>query len=271
MVKMKITADNPALQELASAIASMGQKGLLPATEAAFQHGAKMIAGEWKDYGSGKKEISGVPPMKKPSNSYVSGVKIKQDSSTEYTISNESKAAPILEYGTSGYDMKMTHPFGKKSRVGLHWNEKTKMLDRVPYLIVPFSWGTPGTVTFHNTMSENIYEIVSRFKKSKVLQETHFEENWVGEAVERHEYKWGARFKPEDEESYESGMVRMDDKATKGSTYFTFRVISARSPKNSWINKGIPARHVTEGLQRMYAKEITDGVQAGIRTDLGGV
>ena len=269
MVKMKITADSPALQELAASLASIGQKGLLPATEAAFKNGARLIADTWKAYASGKKEITGVPAMKKPSAAYARGVKIRRDSPTEYTVINESKAAGTIEYGMSGYDMKTTHPFGKRSRVGVHWNEKIKMLERVPYLIVPFSWGTPCTVTFHNTMSEDIYDIVKRMKKSNVLEETHFEENWAGDAVQRREYAFNERLVVDDAAAYESGMVRMNDAATGKSSYFTFRIISARSPKNSWIHTGIPARHVTEGLQKECGTQVVDDIQTALKTDLG--
>lgn len=269
MVQLDITADSPALQELAASLAAVGQRGLLPATEEAFKNGARFVADTWQAYASGKKELAGVPPMKKPSTAYARGVKIQQDNSTAYTVVNKSKAAATLEYGMSGYDMKMTHPYGKRGRVGSHWNEKTKMLERVPYLIVPFSWGTPNTVSFHNTMSASIYDIAKQMKKSRVLGETHFEENWAGEAVERREYEFEQRFTAEDSSAYENGMVRMADTATRKSSYFTFRVISARSPKNSWLHSGIPARHVTEGLQKECGRKITDDIQTALKIDLG--
>ena len=53
-----------------------------------------------------------------------------------------------------------------------------------------------------------------------------------------------------------------------GSTYFTFRVISARSPKNSWINKGIPARHVTEGLKNKYMKDVEEEIKKAMEIDI---
>ena len=267
MVKVCITADSPALQELAAAVTQLGRKGILPTTEAAFLHGAKMIRNGWQEYASSQKALPGVPAMKKPSRNYAAAVKIKQDGPLSFTVSNESKAAALLEYGTSGYDMKLTHPYGKKSRVGLHWNEKSKVLERVPYLIVPFSWGTPNVVTFHNTMSEDIYEKARQLKKSKVTGETHFEENWA--AIERHEYEFNGRLKTDDVSAHENGMVRMSDMATGKSSYFTFRVISARSPQNSWLQKGIPARHVTVGLQKEYSETIMSDIQQALKTDLG--
>lgn len=268
MVRMEITADNPLLQEFAALARKMNAAEALPITEAAFQSGAKKIADAWKAYAAKKEGISGVPDMKKPSASYMKGVRIKKEHAFSYIVSNESAAAPLLEYGSSGYDMKLTHPFGKKSRVGQRWNPKTKMTERVPYLIVPFGWGTANTVTFHNTMSESIYETAKRLKKSLVMEETHFEDNWAKEAVERNEYQWAGRLQGEDLGNAE-GMVRMEDKAGKGSTYWTFRVISARSPKNSWINKGMPARHVTEGLRKQYSPEIEADIREAIQMDLG--
>lgn len=269
MLKIKITADNPALQELAQAAAHLARKGLLPQTEAALSNGARMIQGVWQDYASGKKDLAGVPAMKRPSYDYAAGVKIKQDNTLSYTVSNNSKAAAFLEYGTSGYDMKSTHPYGEKSRIALHWNKKSKTMERVPYLIIPFSWGTPKVVTFRNVMNEDIYQEAKKLEKSVVLQETHFEDNWAGEPVERHEYAFTDRLKTENSSAYENGMVRMADTATGKSSYFTFRIISARSPKMSWLIKGIPARHVTEGLAKECMPHVINSVQEALKADLG--
>lgn len=257
MVKLKITADSPALQDLAKAIASLKVTGLLPATETAFSFSAKKLAEHWRAYAAGKEEISGVPPMKKPSRNYMMGVNVKKNSPTEYTISNTSANAARLEYGTKAFDMKRTHPYGRRSRISD---------DGTPYLIVPFSWGNPKSVTFQNRMSEDIYQIVAKMKKSTVKKETTFEQNYRGEPIERHTYNWGGSLDSDAENA--SGMVRMHDAPTGGSSYFTFRIISAKSPKNSWRNPGIKARNVTQGLMKQYRQKIVENIQEGLKADL---
>ena len=265
MVKIEITVDNPILNDLVYLSKKIGGNAGLPATDTAFKNQANKIADAWRAYAVKKESIEGVPEMKHASNNYMEGVKVKKESAFSYTISNESPAAPLLEYGTTGYDMKKTHPYGKKSRVSK---------DGIPYLIVPFSWGTVGTVTsFSNTMTESIEDIAKRLKKSKVLEETKLEDNFSGESIERHTYDWGNSISIDnalqgDMENINAiGMVRMANK-TRGSTYFTFRVISARSSKNNWINKGIPARHVTEGLKNKYMKDVEEEIKKAMEIDI---
>ena len=265
MVKMEITVDNPILNDLIYLSKKIGGNVGLPATETAFSMGAKKIADTWRAYASKNESIAGVPDMKHASQDYMKGVKVKKEGGFSYVISNESSIAPLLEYGTNGYDMKKTHPYGKKSRVSKKG---------IPYLIVPFSWGTVGTVTsFSNTMTESIEDIAKRLKKSRIMEETKIEDNFAGEAIERHTYAWENSISNNDalqgeiEDINVIGMVRIANNA-RGSTYFTFRVISARSPKNSWINKGIPARHVTEGLKKQYMQEIEEEIKKAMEIDI---
>ena len=265
MVKIEITVDNPILNDLVYLAKKIGGNAGLPATDTAFKIGSNKIADAWRAYAVKKENIAGVPDMKHASSNYMKSVKVKKESTFSYIISNNSPVAPLLEYGTTGYDMKKTHPYGKRSRVSK---------DGIPYLIVPFSWGTVGTVTsFSNTMTESIEDIAKRLKKSKVLEETKIENNFAGESIERHAYEWGDSISIDDvlqgdiENINAIGMSRMANRAG-GSTYFTFRVISARSPKNSWVNKGTPARHVTEGLKNKYMKDIEEEIKKAMEIDI---
>ena len=259
MVKLEITVDNPILNDLVMLSRKIGGNAGLPATETAFKLGANKIADTWRAYAVKKESIKGVPDMKKASHDYMKGVKVKKEDAFSYTISNESPIASFLEYGTSAYDMKKTHPYGKKSRVGKNG---------VPYLIIPFSWGTVGTVTsFSNTMTESIEDIAKRLKKSTVGEEIKIEKNYAGEDIVRHTYDWGSSLGGNIDNQNAVGMVRMGDKA-RGSTYFTFRVISARSPQSSWFNTGITAHYVTEGLKNQCMEEIENEIKQAMEIDL---
>ena len=264
MIKITITVDNPLFQNLMSLSKKIGSNIGLVSTENALEDGAKMVADGWRGYAAKKESLPGVPDMKRASNDYMKGVYIKKVSPFSYEVSNVSPVASFLEYGTKGFDMKKTHPYGKKSRVSK---------EGVPYLIVPFSWGTAGTVTsFSNIMTKKVNTIAERLTKSSRKKETRIDENFSGEAIERDTYEWKGRFSKTDADnvgnSYASGMVRMKDSASRGSTYLTFRIISAHSPKNSWVNKGIPARYVTEGLKNKYMKDVEDMIMQGIEDDL---
>lgn len=80
----------------------------------------------------------------------------------------------------------------------------------------------------------------------------------------RHEYDWGGRISEEEAESAgnarASGMVRMWDSAyqKRGSgTYFTFRVISAKSAAGKWImHRHIRPHDVTGALKREFEQMI---------------
>jgi hypothetical protein len=165
--------------------------------------------------------------------------------------------------------MKTTHPYGKKSRVSK---------EGIPYLIVPFRWGTPNEkggarAHFANFIPVPAFNTIKALKPSKRLAEydkegnitggeTHFEANYSGEEIERSEYNWGDR---SDEEGNMNGMVRMSGKGG----YFTFRIISANSPQGSWIRKAVPPVDVVSALERAVRPVVEDVIQAGLEADIG--
>ena len=67
--------------------------------------------------------------------------------------------------------------------------------------------------------------------------------------------------------TYVLGMVRM--KANSKSTYFTFRVISANSPANSWKRKAIPPNDVVSAVEKATRKDVEALLQEGLEQELG--
>ena len=67
-------------------------------------------------------------------------------------------------------------------------------------------------------------------------------------------------------------MVRMEDSAYKNGnhgTYFTFRVISAKSAADKWIqHRKIEARDITGALKREFEQYITEVVREGFYADM---
>ena len=52
------------------------------------------------------------------------------------------------------------------------------------------------------------------------------------------------------------------------STYFTFRVISTKSPSGSWIRKAVPANNVSKAIEDSLRGQIEDMVKQGLQEDL---
>jgi hypothetical protein len=258
----------------------------MPATAKAVEEAARLVQSVWREYAIGKRDI-GVPPMKKPSGDYARGIKIERSGPFEREIVNYSKVAEYLEYGTEEFDMKSKLDQYPRSRMtkGVKRRDGTWKEPPHPYLIVPFRWGTPKTVGFQNVMPAEIYNIVkkAKFEKSIVGQETHNEPNAKGEDVDRWNYdKWGSRVmnlgsgllfndKGDDITHYMEGMVRMDTstKDKKYSGYYTFRVISSKSPPSSWIRPARSARHITDGVVRAAQDDVNNFLDTAFRKDLG--
>ena len=114
------------------------------------------------------------------------------------------------------YDMKKTHPYGRKSRVSKDGESS--------YLIIPFSWGTSKgkSSRFNNLIPQKNYRsVVKGLELSSRKNTTHNEINVHGENIERSEYNWGGRLTADTAwNDYSQGLVKMKD--IRGSKYFTW-------------------------------------------------
>lgn len=246
---------------------------------------AMTIENTWKGWATGNMQIPGVKNVPKPDSKLAASIKHNPQKSGafEYTISSDS---PQMEKYQNGedytVDMKAQNPwndertnpwlYGKKSRL----NKK----DGSPYLIIPFSWGT-GTGHFRNVVPSGIQKMLRSRALSTRLPTQHTEPNARGEDILRHEYDWGGRV-GEDEArhtdsegnatGYDVGMVRMKDEAYgkngNHGTYFTFRVISAKSAADKWIqHRHTDAIDIVGGLKKTFEEDFTKAVQAAVKAD----
>jgi hypothetical protein len=275
MIKMKIEIPDDILRMLEARL-SMIAGGALPATSAALKEAADTIRDVWAGYVTGAKDI-GIEPLKNPQGGLARTIHSRKTGPLHHEVYSDSNIMGYLIDGTSEVDMKETHTKGPRSRVSKKG---------VPYLIVPFRWGTPKTVGFRNVLPVAIYDIVkkTKFKRSLVAQTTHNEPNAKGEAVERWDYeKWGNRLnmkqiiEADDGEMDINqmfnmrGMVSMDtsSKNKKYSGYYTFRVISRESPAGSWIKPATQGRPITQGVVNASQKEVNKIMDAAFKRDLG--
>lgn len=248
-----------------------------PNTASALYESAKFIETVWKGWTTGNEQIPGVRNIPKPDSKLAETIHTTPNKigSWEYTISSDSPKMADLQNGKDEtIDMKAPDsPWlnGKHSRL----NKK----DGSPYLIVPFSWGT-GTGHFKNIVPQGIQNMLRSRALSKRLATQHTEPNARGEDVLRHEYDWGGRISEEEAQhtdnsgkltGYDAGMVRMRDDSYKSGnhgTYFTFRVISAKSAADKWIqHRHIDPIDVVGGLKREFEQVVQENVQAAFLSD----
>jgi hypothetical protein len=267
MIKVKIDADSDLLQQLAYRLPSLFGAGVAPATEQAFNMSVRYIQGVWKGWAMGDPLI-GITKIRNPSQGLANSIRIKRNGPFNADIYTESEYAQRIQDGQPELDMKTTHPYGKKSRVSK---------EGIPYLIVPFRWGTPNRqggarAHFGNTIPQSMYQAIKAFKmvKSIRLKTTHDEENYAGQPIQRSEYDWGDRLEAD---GNINGMVRMDNETKRGgSTFFTFRVISAAqlvTKPYSWIRKAVPPVDVVSALENAARPVVEEVIQAGFEADIG--
>ena len=238
MIKVNVDLDQELLSQLRSSLAGLtGGTGAntMPGTARAFSYAAKLIQKSWQNWAMGG-SLMGAENIKNPNPRLASSIRIRKLSDFDISIETDSRYMEQIQNGMPEFDMKTKYPYGNKSRVSKKG---------VPYLIIPFRWGTPnknGSARAHfgNTIPLEVYKILQsrKFRKSETTENTHPEANFKGENIERAEYDWGDRIKDEDAGNA-NGMVKM--RSNTGSTYFTFRVISAKSPESAWVRKEVPA------------------------------
>lgn len=269
MISYSINIDLSQLQTLADNFSQfMGEAGL-PNTANAFKSSARKVQKAWTEYLQGKTSLDGIENVdaSRVNSEMLQSIKIVSHKDFNYSVISNSQAMHKLTERSDPvyYDMKQTHPYGKKSRVSKKG---------IPYLIIPFRWGTPnqnGTkrAHFNNVIPQKNYSTnVSGLKISQTTGLTHIQANAKGQPIDRQEYNWGNRLSEDQAWNDRSvGMVKMKDLSK--STYFTFRIISAKSPQGSWLyfRDGKDGIDIIAALQRTLEPTIRKNIEQGIKAD----
>jgi hypothetical protein len=271
MIKMNIEVNDQALQRILAGLTPY--HGKLPMTEAATKAAANHIMEQWHGFAQGG-DLDSVEKLKKPNRWYFESIKSKKLGPLTYEIYSDAPIADWIENGTRSFDMKQTHTKGPRSRISKKG---------VPYLIVPFQWGTPNTVKFGSVMTQSVYSIIKKFEKMRTLvgadnsniktPNNQTPSRMVGRAQYNKGYDRLTGMEIDgtvEEKTKMNGMVRAEDSTGKNraSGYFTFRVISAKSRPGSWINPGMKARHVTEAVVRKTKAPVSEMINEALRGDL---
>lgn len=244
----------------------------LPNTAAAVARASQYVHNMWTGYLSGEQQLEGISALSGVTSAMVRSIRTRNNGDLSYTVYSDSMQLEKKIKGSKEveYDMKKTHPYGNKSRVNKNG---------IPYLIIPFRWGTPnqkGTkrAHFNNVIPQKSYETnVQALALSSINEmKKHFESNYMGQDIVRQGYDWAKNGRLKEEDAWDDrsvGMVRMKDMANGKSTYFTFRIISAKSPQGSWIyhKDAVPAVDMMGALVRTVRPEVERIVKQGIKAD----
>ena len=248
----------------------------LPNTATAFGEAVHYVHNLWTGYLTGDNDLDGIEHLDNVTSAMVQSIRTRKNGAFDYTISSDNRQ---LEQAVKGrkeveYDMKKTHPYGNKSRVSRKG---------IPYLIIPFRWGTPnkkGTkrAHFNNFIPQKIYNVAVKGTNISFVKslKDHIEKNARGEDIWRWGYEWvkGSRLSDDLTASDDrmKGMVRMLDdrrKDVRDSVYFTFRIISAKSPSGSWIyhRDGKPGIDLIGALERTARPHVEKLIEEGVNAD----
>ena len=269
MTTFKIEYDITELKKLVKQGFENAPEAALPNTALAFQRAAEYIRNAWTGYLAGEKPLNGIDFLDGVTSKMVQSVLMRKNGAFDHTIYSDNLQMEQKIKGSKEveYDMKQTHPFGKKSRVSKKG---------IPYLIIPFRWGTPngkGTKRrWNNFIPQKEYETaVKGLNISRVDSlKKYWENNFRGESIERQGYDWAKNGRLTEDMAWNDrsvGMVRMKD--VTGSTYFTFRIISAASPVGSWIyhKDAKPGVDLMGALESTVKPKVDSIIAAGVQAD----
>jgi hypothetical protein len=194
-----------------------------------------------------------------------------------YEISSSDPKAYWLEVGTSAWDMRKLLNTSHKVR---------QTAEGKRYLVMPFRWGTPGTLVVgayvNREMPESVHQfMLTRIKESFVTgtyQEASILDPNV--SVTRYRYQWGDHLTPNDVASlgldpndkpgkHMVGMYRFNDpEAGRHAHHTTFRTLSDNSAPGTWIHPGtephLVAASVTTWVERVYRRYMESALDADV-------
>lgn len=275
MIQISIAPEDYNLADLARGLELVASR-FMPKTARAFKMSASLMEYTWK--------MLAQKTLKTSTGAYARSIKMRMLTPYQYEIYTDHPLATILEDGAKEYDMKTTHPFGRKSRVvkkTVKRKGKTISREGDPYLIIPIRHGVPGASRM--AMPESIYrqlrQMISEgnFVKSAVTaapkKGKKVEPNYQGELIPRASYNWGDRLRDTEMDRLES-MIAMNvpsGRKESRSEYLTFRVISVNSPAHKWIQPERKGHHFAKQVVEITEDAIKDLLSTSFAKDLGVV
>ena len=217
------------------------------------------------------------------SGTYARSLQTRMEGDFAGLVWTDLSYAQALETGQAPWDMHRMLDTSLKVRIGKRGQR---------YLIIPFRWGTPGTVGFgRNVMPEAVHQA---WTSGAVGPSSHIVRlGWRTSGtgawslrthqplqVRQRTYSWGSRLTENmarelgadaTQSRRMAGMVRMQrpggGPGAKHSQYLTFRTLSENSP--GWQHPGQPGYHVAETVARTMRPVCEKVFAEAVRQDVG--
>lgn len=250
----------------------------------AVEHIAQSAHAQWVAYASGAPLPDG-RVIGTRTGTYLRSIQLDRRGDFEWEVFADAPHADAIEAGMPARDLKTMLNTSFKVRV-------TK--DGKRYLIIPFRWGTPGTVTFgKNVMPSSVHRLwtgVNKLQSSMIVGHSRRLSGTGAWSVKTHQpvtvrqrhYLWGDRVTggqlkqagvTGQQARHMQGMVRMDRPGGRHSQFMTFRVMSEDS--SGWLAPARPgywpARTVAEKVEAEAERLFVAAVEADVRQWLGGL
>ena len=218
MIKITIEVDSDITEMIAKDIAGKQQELLIKAAHAVRNEWQAALTDKYASYG-----------LERPQPGFARGLRIRPHGCNMYVVWCDNPYALWMKYQENDFDYKTTHPYGNKSRINK---------DGTPYLIVPFRRYTHTAGREYQRMTKNDEKRARNLSLTETTKGSYHEANARGESIERSIKNWGNRLKNA-ETANDEGMIAVHGTGNRRE-YYTFRVISAKSPQNRWIRKARP-------------------------------
>ena len=176
---------------------------------------------------------------------YYQSIQIFRKSDFSGGVELVNKLPNMIESGIDPFDMKekMLSNESRKNKVKIGSKGQR-------YITVPFRIGTPGTVGFSTTMSDDVYKVAKSLQGKKQVKQSQLQ---GGDAIPKTRAFVKTQDKIFDEYVHQSSVFAglQKGQGKRHGQYHTFRRISdAPQPQgsspDSWIHKGILARKISD-------------------------
>lgn len=188
--------------------------------------------------------------LKSSRQEYISNITVVDDGFAKGSVILTGWLPNAIEQGMDSYDMKENFLNGPNSKQGKNGR----------YNVIPFSFGTPGSLPENFTggiMPSEVHEIVkskplvqslgSNIISSRPLKESEIPKQFrmpVSKSVKLPKSKTVEVY--QHKSSIYKGIRKMQDKQTGQNSYGSFRVVSDVSDPASWIHPGFNSSHLAE-------------------------